>query len=58
MITKAKVVLQHGKTSTDPVELSDSCGIAVGKKYMLNLDGKTVEWTITRIVDTFWQNGQ
>lgn len=55
MITRAKVVLQHGKTSTDPVELSDSCGIAVGKKYMLNLDGKTVEWTITRIVDTFLQ---
>ena len=58
MITKAKVVLQHGKTSTDPTDLSDSRGIAVGNKYMLNLDGKTVEWTIACIVDTYGQKEQ
>lgn len=58
MITKAKVVLRHGMTSTDPVEFSDSRGIAVGNKYMLNLDGRTVEWTIASVVDTYGQKEQ
>ena len=58
MITKAKVVLQHGNTATDPIDLSDNRGIAVGNKYMLNLDGRTVEWTITRIVDVYGQKEQ
>ena len=58
VITKAKVVLQQGKTATDPMDLSDSRGIEVGNKYMLNLDGRTVEWTIARIVDVYGQKEQ
>ena len=55
---EGKGSVQHGKTTTDPVDLSDSRGIAVGNRYMLNLDGKTVEWTIVSVVDTYAQKEQ
>lgn len=58
MITKARVVLQHGKTTTDPIEFTDSHGIAVGNEYMLNLNGKTVEWKIIKIETTETTDGK
>ena len=50
MIIKASVILQHGRISTDPTDFMDSRGIAVGNEYMLNLDGTTRLWKITKIV--------
>ena len=56
MITKAKVVLQHGRTFTSEMDVSDIYGIEVGKSYMLNLDGTgTKEWKVSKIVRDYAQ---
>ena len=56
MITKASVILQHGRVTVGPMDCSDKLGIEVGKSYMINLDGSgTKEWKVSKIVRDYAQ---
>lgn len=51
MITSAMVILRHGRKTIGPMKFTDSHGLAVGDEYLINLDGRTLEWRIQKIVE-------